>query len=77
VGSIRRDCLDHVIVRNEADLRRKLKEYFHYYHTVRAHMALDGNAPVPRAVEPPALGPVIAIPHLGGLHHYYTRRSAA
>ena len=77
IGSIRRDCLDHVIIRNEADLLRKLRDYFRYYHTVRAHLSLDLNAPVPRLVEPPALGPVVAIPHLGGLHPHYTRRPAA
>lgn len=73
IGSIRRDCLDHLIVLNEAHLRRILRDYFAYYHEARTHLSLDRNAPVPREVEPPSCGRVIAIPHLGGLHHRYTR----
>lgn len=73
IGSIRRDCLDHVIVLNEAHLRRILARYFAYYDESRTHLSLDRNAPVPRDVEPPERGEVLAIPHLGGLHHRYTR----
>jgi putative transposase len=73
IGSIRRECLDHVIVFNEAHLGRILSRYFDYYHNSRTHRALDDNAPCPRAVEAPGMGRVIAVPHVGGLHHRYTR----
>jgi len=76
VGSIRRDCLDHVIVLNEQHLRRILNEYFLYYHHSRTHLSLEKDCPVPRAVEPPEMGKVIALPQVGGLHHRYTRRAA-
>ncbi len=73
IGSIRRDCLDHVIVLNEGHLRRILTDYFHYYHHARAHLSLDRNSPVPREVEPPERGKVSSIPMVGGLHHRYRR----
>jgi putative transposase len=73
IGSIRRECLDHVIVFDEAHLKRVLGSYFSYYHTARTHRSLDDNAPCPRAVEPPGRGRVVAIPQVCGLHHRYTR----
>ncbi len=73
VGSIRRECLDHVVVLSEAHLLRILRGYFAYYHEARTHLSLDRNAPLPRTVEPPSQGWIIAIPHVGGLHHRYTR----
>jgi len=73
IGSIRRECLNHVIVLNETHLLRILSEYFAYYHESRAHLSLERNAPVPRRVEHPSEGKVIAIPQVGGLHHRYTR----
>jgi transposase InsO family protein len=73
VGSIRRECLNHVIVLNEAHLMRILTAYFAYYHESRAHLSLARNAPVPRRVEHPSEGKVIAVPQVGGLHHRYTR----
>jgi len=76
IGSIRRECLDHVIVLNERHLHRILTEYFDYYHHSRCHLSLDRNSPIPRRVEPPSEGEVIAIPQVGGLHHRYTRRAA-
>jgi len=72
-GSIRRECLDRVIVLNELHLVRILRSYFAYYHEARTQLSLDRNAPIPREVEPRHLGNVIAIPQLGGLHHRYTR----
>ncbi len=72
-GSIRRECLAHVIVINEAHLRRILTSYFTYYHEARPHLSLECNAPVPRRVEHPSEGKVIAIPQVGGLHHRYRR----
>jgi transposase InsO family protein len=73
IGSIRRECLDHVIVLNEGHLQRILAEYFHYYHQARAHLSLDRNSPIPRPVDPPENGKVVARAYLGGLHHCYTR----
>lgn len=76
IGSIRRECLDHVIVWNERALRRHLQQYLAYYHEWRTHLSLDKDAPVARAVQPPRGGPIVRIPHLGGLHHHYERRAA-
>ena len=73
IGSIRRDCLDHVIVLNERHLHRILTEYFDYYHNSRCHLSLDRNSPTPREVEPPSQGEVISIRQVGGLHHRYSR----
>jgi len=73
IGSIRRECLDHVIVLNERHLRRILTSYFAYYHESRTHLSLERNSPVPRRVEHPSEGKVIAIPQVGGLHHRYCR----
>ena len=73
IGSIRRDCLDHMIVLHEAHLKRILSGYFEYYHHWRTHLSLERNSPIPREVKSPCHGNVIAIPHVGGLHHRYTR----
>ena len=73
IGSVRRECLDHVIVISEAHLLRVLAEYFEYYHRSRAHQSLAGNSPVPHEIEPPERGPVVGTPVLGGLHHSYRR----
>jgi putative transposase len=73
IGSLRRECLDHVIVLNECHLRRILSSYLSYYHQSRPHMGLGHNAPEPRAVEPPERGRVVAEPMVGGLHHRYRR----
>jgi putative transposase len=73
IGTLRRECLDHVIMFGEAYLRRILSRYFDYYHNSRTHRALDDNAPCPRAVEPPERGRVVAVPKVGGLHHRYMR----
>jgi putative transposase len=76
IGSIRRECLDHVIVFNEASLRRTLTSFMAYYHGSRTHLGLGKDTPEPRTVQSPELGPVFAIPQLGGLHHRYERRAA-
>ncbi len=73
IGSIRRECLDHVIILNDRHLKRILSAYFDYYHNCRTHLSLDRNSPAPREVEPPSRGDVISIPQVGGLHHRYTR----
>jgi len=76
IGSIRRDCLDHVVVLNARHLRRVLTAYLTYYHEVRCHMSLDGDAPEPREPQGAEFGNVVAIPEVGGLHHRYVRRAA-
>jgi putative transposase len=73
IGSIRRVCLNHVIIANERHLRRLLKSYSSYYHEARTHLSLDKQSPVPRSIEPPEQGKVVAIPHVGGLYHEYRR----
>jgi putative transposase len=73
IGSIRRECLDHLIVLNEKQLRRILREYFDYYNEVRPHQSLKRNAPLPREIEPLAKGKIISLPQVGGLHHRYLR----
>jgi len=73
IGSIRRECLNHVIIFNEPHLKRLLHDYFLYYHTARTHLSLDKQCPEPRAVEPRDTGRVVVFPHLGGLHHEYRR----
>jgi putative transposase len=73
IGSIRRECLDHLIVFNERQLRRILREYFAYYNEVRPHQSLEMNAPVAREGQLPAKGKVISLPQVGGLHHRYLR----
>jgi len=72
IGSIRRECTDHLVPLNESHLRKILGEYVEYYNTVRCHQSLDGNAPAPRPIEN-GDGSVYAIPHVGGLHHEYRR----
>jgi putative transposase len=76
IGSIRRDCLDHVIVLHECHLRRLLTEYLQYYHHWRTHRALDMDCPVPRPVQRPEIGSIREVPEVGGLHHHYERRAA-
>jgi putative transposase len=73
IGSIRRECLDHVIVLNESHVRRILSEYFAYYHEDRPHLSLERNAPVPRQVEASTVGRVVSQPRVGGLQHRYRR----
>jgi putative transposase len=76
IGSIRRECLDHVIVLSERSLRRTLTAYFTYYHHWRTRLSLDKDAPQSRRTQGPAEGQVIEIPEVGGLHHHYERRAA-
>ena len=76
IGSIRRECLDHLIVLDETSLRRILISYFDYYHRSRTHLSLGKDAPEPRPIQPTDLGPVVAVPQVGGLHHRYERQAA-
>ncbi len=73
IGSIRRECINHMIVFGEEHLRRILLSYQTYYNEARTHLSLERNSPVPREVEPASKGRFVAIPHLGGLHHRYLR----
>jgi putative transposase len=76
IGSIRRECLDHVIVFSEGSLRRTLTAYFSYYHQWRTHLSLDKDAPQSRGKQQTSDGPVVEIREVGGLHHHYERRAA-
>ena len=75
VGSIRRECLDHVIVFGERHLRHVLREYIAYYHESRTHLGLGKDAPEPRAIQHRNAGAVVGEPVLGGLHHRYWRQA--
>jgi len=77
IGSIRRECTDHVIVLSEAHLRRILREYCdEYYNSFRTHLSLNKDCPESRPVEQVDRGEVIELPLLGGLHHRYCRKAA-
>jgi putative transposase len=76
IGSIRRECLDHVLVFSEGSLRRTLTAYCGYYHQWRIHLSLAKDAPQSRRRQCPWEGPVIEIPGVGGLHNHYERRVA-
>ena len=71
IGSIRRECVDHIIVLCEAHLRQVLKSYARYYNETRTHLALDKDAPLSRSVK--GAGRILCRPILGGLHHEYVR----
>ncbi len=76
IGSIRRECLNHVLVLGEQHLRRILTRYLAYYHQARTHLALDKDAPDLRPIELPVTGKIVQLPEVGGLHHRYVRRAA-
>jgi len=76
IGTLRRECFDHVIVLTEQHARRLLGEFREWYNQDRVHLALGKDAPDHRNVEPPDRGKVVALPRLGGLHHRYCRRAA-
>ena len=76
IGSVRRECLDHVIVSSPAHLHRLFTSYFSYYHRSRTHLALGKDAPEPRPVREPEDGRIVAFPEVGGLHHRYERQTA-
>jgi transposase InsO family protein len=71
IGSIRRECVDHMIVLGEVHLRRILKSYAHYYNSVRTHRSLHKDAPISRPTH--QAGMIRSHPVLGGLHHHYVR----
>jgi transposase InsO family protein len=76
IGSIRRECLDHVIVFGESSLHRTFTSYFAYYHGWRTHLSLANDAPHARRIQASAEGEVAEVREVGGLHHHYKRRAA-
>ena len=76
IGSVRRECLNHVIVLNERPLRRILVSYLDYYHRHRTHLSLGKDTPEGRSVQPGGTGKIVAFPQVGGLHHRYERLAA-
>jgi transposase InsO family protein len=71
IGSIRRECVDHMIILGEAHLRRILKKYAAYYNEFRTHRSLNKDSPIHRAIQ--HRGRIVSAPVLGGLHHHYCR----
>jgi transposase InsO family protein len=71
IGSVRRECLDHVVVFGEQHLRRILKSYAAYYNEVRTHLSLTKDPPRPRPIQ--SIGRIVSVPILAGLHHHYVR----
>ena len=76
IGSIRGECLDHVIVLHQAGLRRVRKSYFEYYGRSRTHLSLGKDSPISRPVQSAAMGGIVEILQVGGLHHRYERVAA-
>jgi transposase InsO family protein len=76
IGSIRRECLDHVVIFNERHLHRVLSSYLDYYHRTWTHLSLGKDCPHSRPIQPPRVGRIVAIPKVGGLHHRYERLAA-
>jgi putative transposase len=76
IGTLRRECLDHVMVLNEPHLRCLLRDYLLYYHSARTHLSLAKDAPEARPVERLDEGQIVETPMAGGLHHRYSRRAA-
>jgi transposase InsO family protein len=76
ISSIRRECLDHVVVMNERNLKKILRVYLPYYHKFRTHLSLEKDAPDHRPVQTRDLGRVVEVPEVSGLHRHYERRAA-
>ena len=76
IGSIRRECLDHVLICSERSLYRILTSYISYYHSWRTHLSLGKDAPETRRPQQRTEGPVVEFREVGGLHHHYGRRAA-
>ncbi len=76
IGSIRRECSNHIIVLGKHHLRRIVSSYVRYYNNTRTHLSLEKDAPVGRREQPPDQGKVIELTRVGGLHHEYVRRAA-
>ncbi|MFL6796569.1 MAG: integrase core domain-containing protein [Xanthobacteraceae bacterium] len=71
IGTLRRECLDHVLIFGEWHLRQLLRSYFRYYNETRTHLGLDKDTPLPRPAQ--RSGTIVSTPILSGLHHHYAR----
>ena len=71
IGSILRECLDHIVIFNERHLHRVLPSYIDYYQRTRTHLSPEKDCPDPRLVMPPRIGRVVGVPQVSGLHHRY------
>ena len=76
IGSIRRECLDHIVIFNERHLRRVMSSYVDYYQRARTQLSLDKDCPDPRPIMPRKIGKVVSVPQVGGLHRRYERLAA-
>jgi len=76
IGSVRRECLDHMIILGERHLKRILSSYVDYYHSARTHLSLEKDSPDGRVVQPIEKGRVVELKRVGGLHHLYARVAA-
>ena len=76
IGTLRRECLDHMVAVNERQLKRVLDDFVRYYNTSRTHVSLAKDSPVGRLPSPRKGGAVVAFPEAGGLHHRYERMAA-
>jgi putative transposase len=76
IGTVRRECPDHLIIFNESSLKRILTSYFEYYEHSRTHLSLEKDPPTSRAVQSSDSGSVVELPQVGGVHHRYERRAA-
>jgi len=76
IGSLRRECLDQVLVLSQGHLHRLVQSYLAYYHDWRTHLSLNKDAPEPRRVQSSGEGKIVAFPEVGGLHHRYERQAA-
>ncbi len=76
IGSIRRECLDHIVIFNQRHLRRVLSSYVDYYQRTRTHLSLGKDCPEARPIMPLSTGRIVAIPQVNGLHHRYERLAA-
>jgi transposase InsO family protein len=76
IGSVRRECLDHMIILGERHLKRILGSYAEYYHSVRTHLSLEKDTPHGRPVQSPAQGKIVGRKRVGGLHHECFRMAA-
>ena len=76
IGSVRRECLDNVVVLSERHLRRILQDYLAHYHNWRCHQSLEMDCPEPRSVQPPEIGEVVEVREAGGPYRHYERMAA-
>jgi transposase InsO family protein len=76
IGSLRRECLDHMIILGERHLKRILSDYVDYYNTERTHLSLEKDAPEGRVGQSFGEGRVVALKRVGGLHHFYEKIAA-